>query len=645
MTENQEKKFKGDNASQQMRQRAQDLGVETIWDREQMQEPHCGFGTLGVCCKNCNLGPCRIDPFGEGATQGVCGADADTIAARNLVRHIAGGTACHSDHGREITETLLMAAEGKTKFYRISSVEKLNSLAAEYKIKTENRKPEEVAIDLAKKILSEYGQQEGEITLAQRAPEKQKKLWRKYKLMPRGIDLEVVESMSRTHIGVDNDYQNLMQQGMRTALADGWGGSMIGTELSDVLFGKPSPLRGKANLGVLKEDQVNLLVHGHVPILSEMICEAGSDAEMIALAKQKGATGINIAGLCCTANEILMRKGFPVAGDFLQQELAILTGAVDLLLVDLQCIMPSLPEVAACFHTKIVSTSPKAKFKGMEHIEFNEKEAGTIAREIVKKAIENFPNRDKSKVCIPRETKDLVPGFTTEYVFEMLGGTYRPSFKPLNEAIINGRIRGVAGVVGCDNPKMESGATHFKLVKELIKNDVLVVQTGCSALACGREGLLTPEAAQFAGKGLREVCEAVGIPPVLHLGSCVDNTRILTACCEMVKEGGLGEGLDDLPIAGAAPEWMSEKAIAIGWYFVASGALVVFGTPFPVYGSPNMTKFVTEDVEKITGGKWAFAQDPMEMAKIIIEHINKKRKALNLKPMMYEASGVEANVG
>jgi len=637
MSSEQKKKFPSDSPSQEMRQRAEKMGVETVWDRAQMQEPHCGFGTLGICCKNCNLGPCRIDPFGEGASQGVCGADADTISARNLVRHIAAGTACHSDHGREITETLLLAAEGKTKYYAINYPEKLMALADEYKIKTENRKPEEIAEELAKKIFAEYGQQEGELTLAQRAPEKQKKIWRKYNLMPRGIDREVVECMSRTHIGVDNDYQNLMQQGMRTALADGWGGSMIGTDLSDILFGKPTPQKGKVNLGVLKEDQVNLLVHGHVPVLSEMICEAGSDPEMIALAKKNGANGIVIAGLCCTANEILMRRGFPVAGNFLQQELALLTGAVDLLLVDLQCIMPSLPEIAACFHTKIVSTSPKAKFKGMEHIEFNEKEAGKIAREIVKKAIENFPNRDKAKVCIPKETKDLVPGFTTEYVFEMLGGTYRPSFKPLNEGIINGRIRGVAGIVGCDNPKNESGDAHVKLVKELIKNDILVVQTGCSALACAKASLLTPEAAkQFAGKGLREICEAVGIPPVLHLGSCVDNTRILTACCEMVKEGGLGEGLNDLPIAGAAPEWMSEKAIAIGWYFVASGALVVFGLPFPVYGSPNMTKFVTEDVEKITGGKWAFAQDPLEMARIIIEHIDKKRKALNLRPMMYE---------
>ncbi|MBU2541531.1 MAG: anaerobic carbon-monoxide dehydrogenase catalytic subunit [Candidatus Omnitrophica bacterium] len=631
--------LKKDPIQNQLYERSQQEGIQTIWEREEKQQPHCGFGTLGLCCKNCNLGPCRIDPFGEGATRGVCGADADTISARNLVRHIAAGASCHSDHGREIVKTLHLTAVGKTKFYKVRDEEKLKAVAKEYKVNVDGRTVETIAKELAEKMFAEFGQQEGELALIQRAPEKQKKIWRKYSLMPRGIDREPVEALSRTHIGVDNDYNNLMQHGMRVALADGWGGSMIATELTDILFGKPSPKRAKANLSVLKEDQVNLIVHGHVPLLSEVICDASSDPELISLAKEHGALGINLAGICCTANEILVRRGYPVAGDFLQQELAIMTGAVDLMLVDLQCIMPSLSELGNCFHTKIVSTSEKARFPGMNHVEFHEEEALPIAKAIVRMAIENFPNRNKEKVCIPKgEGKDLIPGFTTEYVFDMLGGRYRPSYKPLNEAIINGRIRGVAGVVGCDNPKMASSASHVTLVKELIKNDVLVVQTGCSALSCGRAGLLTPEAAfDYAGKGLKEVCEAVGCPPVLHLGSCVDNSRILTACCEMVKEGGIGRSLDELPVAGAAPEWMSEKAIAIGWYFVASGLLVVLGEPLPVYGSDNMTKYVFEDVEKITGGKWAFDKDPLKMAKIMIEHIDSKRKALSLKPMMYES--------
>ena len=612
-------------------------GIDMVWERHDAQDPHCGFGTLGLCCKNCNLGPCRIDPFGEGPQVGVCGADADTISARNMARHAAGGSACHSDHGREIAHTLLLFAEGKAPSYAIKSPDKLKKVAEEYGIKTEGRKNEEIAKDLGRLMLADFGKQEGAPTLLARAPKKQKDLWKKLKITPEGIDRPIVEMMSRTHIGVDNDYKNLILASMKTALADGWGGSMIATEASDILFGSPQALRAKVNLGVLKEDEVNIIIHGHVPLLSDIIVTASQDKEMLELAKSKGAKGITVAGICCSANEILMRRGVPVAGNFLQQELAVSTGAVEAMVVDLQCIMPGLTKVASCFHTKLISTHPKAKFPGMEHIEFEEERALEIAKEIVRKGVENFPKRDKKKVNIPKESMDLIAGFTAENIFYYLGGKYRATYRPLNDAIIAGRIRGVAGVVGCDNPKQESGGSHIKMVKELIKHDVLVVQTGCSALACAKEGLLIPEAAKkFAGKGLQEVCEAVGIPPVLHLGSCVDNSRILIACTNMVKEGGIGNGIDELPAAGAAPEWMSEKAIAIGWYFVASGALVVFGTPMPVTGSKNVTKYITEEIENVVGGKWAFEQDPIKAAHVIIKHIDKKRKALKLDEMMYQ---------
>ncbi len=632
-----ENKFQGDAATQEMRKIAEDLSIHTVWERSLLQEPHCGFGSLGVCCKNCNLGPCRIDPFGEGAQVGVCGADADIIAARNLLRHIAAGAGCHNDHGREIVKVLNLVAQNKAQGYRINDAEKLKRIAQEYGITIDGKETSKIAQELAEKLFQEYGQQDGELVLAQRAPKKQKDIWRKNNLMPRGIDREVTEALARTNMGVDNDYRSLMMQGMRVALSDGWGGSMIATELSDILFSSPEPLQAKANLGVLKEDQVNIIVHGHVPVLSDAIATASSDPELIKLAKEKGANGINLAGICCTALEVLIRKGVNVAGNFLQQELVIITGAVDLMIVDLQCIMPSLPDIASCFHTKIVSTNPRAHFPGSEYIEFKEEKGTDIAKQIVRMAIENYPKRDKSRVHIPKESKDLIGGFSTEYIFKMLGGKYRFTFKPLNDGISAGRIRGVAGVVGCDNPKLKSGGTHIALVKELIKNDVLVVQTGCAATACAKEGLLTPEAAfKYAGKGLQEICAAVGCPPILHLGPCVDNSRILTACCEMVKEGGIGASLDELPIAGAAAEWMSEKAIAIGWYFVASGALVVFGLPYPLYGGKNLTKFVMDEVESVTGGRWAFESDPIKMAQIMIEHIDKKRKALNLKPMMYQ---------
>jgi carbon-monoxide dehydrogenase catalytic subunit len=625
-----------DPASQKMARRAADIGLELVWDRYEAQQPQCGFGSLGLCCTVCNLGPCRIDPFGQGPQHGVCGATAEVIASRNLLRDAAAGSACHSDHGRHLAHTLKLVAEGKAKGYEIKDVEKLKKVAAEYGVQADGKPKEAIALELAEKMLAEFGRQDGGILLTARAPQRQREIWQKLGIVPRGIDREVVEAMAKTNMGVDNDPENILRSAMRVSLADGWGGSMIATDVSDILFGSPVPIRAQVNLGVLQPDKVNILLHGHVPILSDVIVSAAQDPEIIALAAAMGATGINLAGICCTANEILVRRGIPVAGNFLQQELALVTGVVDAMIVDVQCIMPSLGELAKSFHTKVISTDARAKFPWVEHIELVEEDALPIAKKIVRIAVENFANRDGAQKYIPTEKMDLVAGFTTENIFYNLGGRFRATYRPLNDAIISGRIRGVVAVVGCDSPKNKSGGSHVEMVKELIKHDVLVVQTGCSAISCGKAGLLKPEAAaEFAGRGLREVCEAVGIPPVLHSGSCVDNSRILTACMEMVREGGIGNSFDELPVAGAAPEWYSEKAIAIGWYVVASGIYTVVGSPLKVQGSKLVEKMLTEELESKVGATWAFEPDPIKGAHLIIDHINKKRDALKLSPMMY----------
>jgi carbon-monoxide dehydrogenase catalytic subunit len=584
------------------------------------------------------MGPCRVPlPKGKDETpeekrkrRGVCGATSETIAARNFIRMIAGGAAAHSDHGRGVAELFLAAARGEAPGYLIRDEQKLLALALEFGIEIGDRTNNEIAIDIGEKALAEFGRQEGEVLFLKRAPLKRQELWRQQGVAPRGIDREIVEIMHRTHVGVDQDYQNLLKQGVRASIADGWGGSMIATELQDILFGTPSPVLSQVNLGVFKEDEVNLVIHGHEPLLSEMIVAASQEPEMLELAKSKGAKGINLAGMCCTANEILMRHGVPLAGNFLQQELALVTGAVDAMVVDVQCIMQSLPDIAQCYHTKIITTSPKAKITGALHIEFDEHKAMEGAREVVKTAIENFPKRGKN-LRIPQERHDLIAGFSHETINYLLGGLFRASYRPLNDNIINGRIRGVAGVVGCNNARSAHNEAHIAMVKELIKNDVLVIQTGCSAMASAMAGLMVPEAAaEYAGEGLASVCEAVGIPPVLHLGSCVDNSRILIAATAMVKDGGLGDDISDLPAAGAAPEWMSEKAISIGQYFVASGVFTVFGVTWPTTGSKEVTDFLFKDFEDMYGGMWAFEPDPVKAAQLMIEHIDKKRKALGI---------------
>jgi len=624
-----------DRATQEMLQRTRQERLETAWDRWEAQQPQCGFGQLGLCCRICNMGPCRIDPFGKGPQRGVCGADADTFTARHIGRMIAAGTAAHSDHGRDVAHTLLMAAEGKGG-YRIKDPIKLRRVAAEFGIGSDTKSDAEIAKALAEKILAEFGQQEGELTFTHRAPKARQELWRKLGIMPRGIDREVVEMMHRTTMGVDTDYYNIILHGLRTSLADGWGGSMISTELQDILFGTPTPLRARVNLGVLKRDEVNVVVHGHEPILSEMLVAASRDPQLHKLAQQHGAKGINLAGICCTANEILMRHGIPIAGNFLQQELALATGAVDAMIVDVQCIMPALSSLAQCFHTKLIATSPKAKFPNTEFIEFREERALEVAKEIIRRAIENFPKREPRRMQIPNESMDLIAGFTSESVFRFLGGRYRATYRPLNDAIIDGRLRGAVGIVGCNNPNTPHDWGHVELTKELLKNDVLIVTSGCSAIADAKCGLLRPEAAfEYAGPGLREICEAVGIPPVLHVGACVDNSRILMTLVEIVSEGGLGEDFSRLPVAGSAPEWMSEKAVAIGFYFVASGVLVHFNTPFPTLGSPRMHKLLTEDLEKLVGGKFLFEPDPHKAARAILAHLDRKRAELKLREPMY----------
>ncbi len=605
-----------DPASQDMLDVCQRAGLETAWDRYEKQQPQCGFGELGLCCRNCNMGPCRIDPFGEGATKGVCGATADIIVARNLLRSIAAGAAAHSDHARDVAHTFREVVYGRASSYSIKDRAKMERLMKEYGVQTD--------IALADSIMAEFGKQDGPIQFTRRAPAKRQQLWEKLGIEPRGIDREIVECMHRTHMGVDNDYVNLILHGLRTSLADGWGGSMIATELQDVLFGTPTPTFSEANLGVLEPNKVNVIVHGHEPLLSEMIVAAAADPEIVELAKKQGALGINVAGMCCTGNEVLMRHGVPVAGNFLQQELAVATGAVDAMVVDVQCVMPALGALAGCFHTLFISTSPKAKFPGAVHMEFHEETALQTARAIVLEAVKNYKNRNSARVHIPKEKSKCMVGFSVETIVGALGGT----LDPLLGAIKSGAIRGIGAVVGCNNPKVVQDYGHINLVKELIRNNVLVVNTGCNAQACAKAGLLLPEAADMAGEGLKGVCKALGIPPVLHMGSCVDISRILVAAAAIAN--ALGVDISDLPAAGAAPEWMSEKAVAIGAYVVGSGVFTVLGTVPAVLGSSAVAGLLTSGAKDVVGATFAVEPDPFKAAALMIDHIDSQRKKLGL---------------
>jgi anaerobic carbon-monoxide dehydrogenase catalytic subunit len=607
-----------------MIERARDEGVTTVWDRLRAQQPQCGFCSLGVSCTNCSMGPCRIDPFGEGPQRGVCGADADIIVARNLGRAIAAGASAHSDHGRDILEVFAATAEEETTGYEIRDEEKLRGLAHELGVTTDGRTTKEIARDVADAMMEDFGTRKAAIAMIARVPEVRRQLWHDLGITPRGIDRENVEMLHRTHMGVDNDYANILLHGLRTSLADGWGGSLVATELSDVMFGTPEPVVSTVNLGVLDETKVNIALHGHNPLLSDVIVQAAQDEELVALAKAHGAEGINLVGLCCTGNELQMRRGVPMAGNHLMQELIIMTGALDAMVVDYQCIMPSVTDVARCFHTEVISTADKAKFPGATHISFDPHRGLEIGREIVRRGIMAYENRNPDRVRLAGEPVEMMAGFSVEAILGALGGTPQP----LVDAIVAGKIRGAVGVVGCNNPKVKQDYGHVTLTRRLIENDILVLVTGCAAIANGKAGQMMPDAAEVAGAGLREICQALGIPPVLHMGSCVDNTRIIVLAAALANH--LGVDVSALPLAGAAPEWYSEKAISIGAYVVASGISTVLGVQPPIFGSLNVVKLLAQDLDGVVGATFAVEPDPERAALWIRKHIEAKRKGLGL---------------
>ncbi len=615
-------------ATAQMLEKARKDNVVTALDRGHEMKA-CPIGADSACCKHCFMGPCRLNPKDPYKKVGICGATIDTIMARNFGRMVASGCASHNDHGMHILKLFREVVTDKTQDFGIKDVRKLEKLATSLGIEVEGRTVGEVGKDLCDELEKTFTATEGEMPLTRLAPEETLNTWRKNGVVPRGSMREVMEMMSRTHIGCDQDYENLTRQITRTALADGWGGSMVATELSDIMFGTPVPVQADVNMGVLKKDHVNIIVHGHEPAMFEAILAGVNDPFFIGQATEKGAAGINLVGMCCSGAEMMSRHGVPHAGNFSSTEAVLVTGAVDAMVVDIQCIKQGLATVARAYDTHLITTNPRCRIEGAEHVEFNEMDPRKCTDEILVRAISRFSTRSVP-VEIPSQTRTGIHGFTHEYIEYMLGGSFRGSYSPLNENIINGRIRGVAGVVGCTNPKVKQDWVHVELVRELIKNDVLVLQTGCSQIALAKAGFLVPEAAVMAGPGLAEVCETVGMPPVLGLGSCVDNTRILIAATAMVKAGGLGNSIADLPAAGCAPEWMSEKATAIGHYFVASGVYTVFGVGFPIVQDTKYHDYLFNQMEGLGYGKWGMAQDPHEIAKLMIAHIDKKRKQLGI---------------
>lgn len=607
------------------------VGADSWQQRVKNQTPHCGFGEAGTCCRICSMGPCRITPK---SPRGICGCDVHGIVGRNYLRFTAGGSATHSDHGREICHTLYNTKEGGN--YTVKDPEKLKRIAHEWGIETEGKDIYDLAHEVAETGLMEYGKPFGVQRFLKRAPEHTQELWHKAEIEPRAIDREVSQSLHMTHMGCSSLPEALIRQALRAGLSDGWGGSMMGTEFSDVLFGTPKPVDTTANIGVMEKDMVNIIVHGHDPSLSEMIVFYANDPEMIALAKSVGAKGINIAGVCCTSNEVAMRHGIPMAGNFLNQENVVLTGACEAIVVDVQCIFPALGPLSKCFHTKFITTSPIAQMPDSEFIRFSSENAGENAKKIVRTAIENFKNRDPAMVNIPQLKTKATVGYSVEAIKSCLDGVTNShvdvtgTTKPLVDVVKAGVLRGAVAMVGCNNPKVRPDTAHIELMKKLIKNDIILIVSGCSAQAAAKAGLMDKAAKELCGEGLKRVCELVDIPPVLHMGSCVDISRMMILASDIAKDWGIN--ISQVPVVGCAPEWMSEKAVSIGNYVVATGIDTFLGVDPYTKGSAEVTALLQGEhgIKDWVEANFTVETDIEKLGDRMIEAIEAKRAALGI---------------
>jgi len=621
-----------------MLETARATGVTTSWDRYEAQLPQCGFGETGLCCRHCLQGPCRIDPFGAtGPKYGICGASADVIVARGLARSIAGGTASHSAHAKHLAHTMLKYSRGEAPDYGIKDKDKFNAVLARVGIVRDGKSDQELAGELARLALDEFSEREEapvwlKTTVTPARMEKLTSLG----LVPSGLDSGVAEIMHRTTNGVDGDAVNILLGAIKCAIGD-YTGMYMATDLSDILFGTPTPVMARANLGTLKEKAVNVAVHGHNPVLSEVIV---AQAELLHdEAKAAGAPeGINLVGICCTGHEVMMRHGIPTATNSLSQELAILTGALDAAVVDYQCIMPSLPQVASHYHTEIITTMPIAKITGARHIEFDEKHAGEKAQEILRLAIEAYKKRDPAKVNIPPVVNDALAGMSAEAIIKVLA-LVNPDdpLKPLIDNIVNGNILGVCLFAGCNDVKITQDKTFVELVKALVAENVLILCTGCAAGSFARHGLMTSAATEkYAGPGLKAVLTALGnaaglgapLPLTLHTGSCVDNTRAASIATAIANK--LGVDVSQLPVVATAPEAAMEKAVSIGTWAVALGLPTHVGVVPPVTGSPLVVQVLTQTAKDLLGGYFIVEPDPKAAAAKLVAALKERRAGLGI---------------
>ncbi len=618
-----------DELSTYMYKVVQKDNMETIYERFAKQQPQCAFGSMGVCCTLCTDGPCQIT---RKTKRGVCGASADLMVARNLLLKCAQGTVANVYHARNVARTLKAVGDGKAD-YGIKDEEKLRTIASKFGINGKGA-IKEIASEFGTFFIDQINSNDYQpLKLVEiLAPQKRLKIWKKLGIIPGGPNSEAATALSKAMTNVNNDVVDLLLHCLRLGIANEYAGFFGITTLQEILTGTASPNEGEVNIGVLDPDAVNIVMHGHQPLLAIKVLEAARDKSWQDKAKKAGAkNGLKVYGSLCEGQQMFNIAStykdvfFGQLGNWIQQELILATGAVDVLAFDYNCVMPTLSEeFAPKYHTKLISTDKTIRHTNVERLEFEPDNAKEIAAKILENAIVAFGKR--GKINIPLVKHAAVAGFTTESVVNALGG----SVKPLVDAIASGAIKGICAVVGCTTVReFQSGKHIVALTKELIKRNILVIGAGCCSSAMQNANLMSVDAINEAGAGLASVCSSLGTPPCLSYGSCTDIGKIIGTAVAVAE--ALGVDVPDLPVVASAPEYMEQKAVADAFTAVAFGLTVHLSPAPPVLGSPIVTRILTQDVESLTGGKVFVELDPVKAAEKIEEHINKKRKALGLK--------------
>ena len=612
-----------DPAVREMILRQNQLGFDTTFDRFDKQQPQCGFGMAGICCKICNMGPCKIT---SKSPKGVCGADADLIVARNLLRSAAAGVAQHGMHGREVILSLKWAAEGKLDL-PILGQQKIKDTAKAFGIKTERRSIKKIASELADVLLDDMSRTvPGDYKIIEAlGSEERKKVWKELDILPISAYHEVFESYHKTGVGTDGDWKSIMQQFLRCGLAFTYSGVVSTSIATDGLFGVGDRVTSKVNIGALKKGYVNIAVHGHLPTLVSEIVKVGQEEKFINLAKEAGAKGIRFYGICCSGLSAMYRyAGVIPLSNAVSAELVLGTGALDLWIADVQDVFPSIMEVAKCFRTTVITTSESARLPGAERFEYdhhhsNIGETRALAEKIVLRGIESFKDRQGIPVYIPPYEVDAEVGFSPEYVHKHYG-----SMKPLYEAIKEGKILGIVNIVGCNNPKVVYEKCVIDVANALLRNNILILTNGCASFPLMKMGYCNVSGQEHAGESLKEFLG--DLPPVWHVGECIDNTKSSGIFAGVAGEAG--KPLYEMPFAFSSPEWSNEKGIDAALGFRLMGINSYHCVEAQIHGSKNVIEFLKEGTKDLLGSVMVVNPNPDVLGEKIVADIIEKRKAL-----------------